>query len=255
MVKRVDYHIHTTFSDGEGSYKEVIDRARELNLESIAITDHFDPYDPNPSINNIREMDLIEHFSMIKEYACKKGQRVICGIETCTDFYGKIRLSDRVIKNCEIIITSPHYIEYGGSIIPGKYYDDKFWTAYKNKVINMAKGSGNILGHMESYLPYGSMLVPNTTTFEGRIRLAQKIANRYFDEKYIDELIDTLRVSNKAIELHCMTKSPRDWVIDKLSQNNIPMSIGSDAHALDAVGMIDWGIEKIKEYECIQYSI
>ncbi|MFQ9695537.1 MAG: PHP domain-containing protein [Zhenhengia sp.] len=41
----MDYHIHTQFSDGEADYKEVIDLSIERKLKSIAITDHFDPFD------------------------------------------------------------------------------------------------------------------------------------------------------------------------------------------------------------------
>ena len=37
---RCDPHMHTTYSDGLGTPREVLDRAVELGLDVIAITDH-----------------------------------------------------------------------------------------------------------------------------------------------------------------------------------------------------------------------
>ena len=39
---KMDWHIHSTFSDGQQSVDELIINAERIGLESIAITDHFD---------------------------------------------------------------------------------------------------------------------------------------------------------------------------------------------------------------------
>ena len=39
---KMDWHIHSTFSDGQQSVDELIMNAEKIGLESIAITDHFD---------------------------------------------------------------------------------------------------------------------------------------------------------------------------------------------------------------------
>lgn len=248
VLKKIDYHIHTDFSDGQPSYIEVLDRARELGMDCIAITDHFDRYDANERIRSITDDELLDYFKMISEYAEEINQEVFCGIETCTDFEGNIRLSDRVLNNCDLIITSPHYIEYEGDIKPGNYYDDSFWDAYKNKVLNMAKSPGDILGHCEGYLPYGRLLVPGKTTYEERQSLSRRIAARYFDDEYIEKLIGRLKISGKALELHCVTGTPRECLIDKAVENGIPLSMGSDAHVLSGVGNTAWGMGMIESY-------
>jgi HisJ family histidinol phosphate phosphatase len=245
---KVDYHMHTTFSDGEPTYKEVIDRAKELKLDCIAITDHFDPYDPNPRVSCIKEEDLLKFFVQIKEYAAAAKQKVLCGIETCTDYKGNLRLSDKVMKACELIVTSPHYIEYDGELIPGNYFDDNYWNSYKEKVLNMAEAQGDILGHAEAYLPYSKLLSHNTTTYEERVALALNISNKYFDNDYIDELVKVLKKSNKAYELHCATSTPREWVIEKLVKGGIRLSFGSDTHVLSKVGNISWAEQMLKKF-------
>lgn len=245
---KVDYHMHTTFSDGEPTYKEVIDRAKELKLDCIAITDHFDPYDPNPRVSCIKEEDLLKFFVQIKEYAVVAEQKILCGIETCTDYNGNLRLSDNVMKACELIVTSPHYIEYDRELIPGNYFDDNYWNSYKEKVLNMAAAQGDILGHAEAYLPYSKLLSHNTTTYEERVALALNISNKYFEEDYIGELVKALKRSSKAHELHCATSTPREWVIEKLIKGGIRLSFGSDTHVLSKVGNISWAEQMLKKF-------
>lgn len=245
---KLDYHTHSTFSDGQGTYTQVIDKAKELGLDEIAITDHFDKYELNEKTRSITDEQLLEHFSRIKEYAAKVGQKVICGIETCADYNGNLRLSDRVLRNCEIIITSVHYVEYEDEQIPGNYYDERYWESYKEKVLNTASGAGDILGHCEAYLPYGKLLIPNTTTYEQRKALSASVADRFFDMQYIDELVKRLKKSGKALELHCVTATPRESVIEKMVSGGIPLSLGSDAHELSAIGNTGWGVGILEKY-------
>ena len=37
---KVDYHIHTTYSDGASTPTQIIKQAKELQYDEIAITDH-----------------------------------------------------------------------------------------------------------------------------------------------------------------------------------------------------------------------
>jgi len=248
MLHSADYHIHSSFSDGQPDFRQILDRAKELKLDEIAITDHFDRYDEDERTSSITDDELFHHFDAIRAYGEEINQRVLCGIETCTDFMGNLRLSDRVYRSCEIIITSPHYVEYTGDFIPGNHFDRKFWERYKEKVLNMAMGSGDILGHCEAYLPYGKLLVPGTTTYEQRMALARSIAERFFDDEYIKELIKAVKISGKAIELHCVTTTPRESVIKRLVESGASLSLGSDSHALNGVGNIAWGISMLEKF-------
>ena len=41
MIKIIDYHVHTTLSDGILTPEDIVETARKLGLEELCITDHF----------------------------------------------------------------------------------------------------------------------------------------------------------------------------------------------------------------------
>ncbi|MFZ2538076.1 MAG: PHP domain-containing protein [Oscillospiraceae bacterium] len=243
----VDYHIHTTFSDGEKDFKTVIDLAIQKGLTEIALTDHFDPNDESQRNQMATYSDLKEHFDGIRNYAKNKPISVLCGIETCTGFNGELTLQKDVIELCDIIITSPHYIEYEGICEQGDFFNDGYWNAYKQKVLNMASGGGHILGHPEGYLPIKPMGTQGTT-YESRQEICRTICDRYFDKDYIDELSKRLVKSHKACELHGATSTPREWVVKQMAENGVTFSVGSDAHAMNILGKCERAYELIEKY-------
>lgn len=73
MKNKIDLHIHSTYSDGVLTPKEIIDVAKENNVTTIAITDH----------------DTIESYTKDNlEYAKKQGITVIPGVEMSTKYKG-----------------------------------------------------------------------------------------------------------------------------------------------------------------------
>ena len=72
-MKKIDLHIHTNFSDGLYSPKEVIDLAKEHDYDVIAITDH----------------DNIGGYLHIRDYAKQVGIELIPGVEISTNHKGR----------------------------------------------------------------------------------------------------------------------------------------------------------------------
>lgn len=71
MINRIDLHIHTNFSDGELSPKEIIDEAVKNNVSVISITDH----------------DSIDAYSSeLYDYAKFRNIKIINGIEISTKY-------------------------------------------------------------------------------------------------------------------------------------------------------------------------
>jgi len=64
-MKRVDLHVHTTYSDGTFTPQKVVDYAAKIKLAAIAITDH----------------DITDGIPVAQEYAKKFDLEVVPGVE------------------------------------------------------------------------------------------------------------------------------------------------------------------------------
>ncbi|MEG1206618.1 MAG: PHP domain-containing protein [Angelakisella sp.] len=243
----IDYHIHTTFSDGERSAREIIDLAREQGLQRIAITDHFDPSDLHQSNAGVTVDQLAEHFADIRSYSSGQDIIVYCGIETCMSDDGLLTLPEGCRELCDIIITSPHFLDRALPCVKGEYMNDAYWQAYKVKLLHMAAGEGDVLGHPEGYLPLKPML-DDGTTYLSRQQICRDISERYFDELFVDRLGDALVRSGKAYELHGATSTPREWVVEALHRKGVTFSVGSDAHAVNILGGNSRAMQLVKKY-------
>ena len=57
---KLDMHVHTSFShDGTASPRSVVERAREIGLDGIAITDHNTQKGVREAVEAGRELDVI----------------------------------------------------------------------------------------------------------------------------------------------------------------------------------------------------
>ena len=65
FFQNVNLHIHSTHSDGERSFDELINQAKKLNLKCFSITDHN-------SVSGYKDKDLSEIPNLIKgvEFDC-----------------------------------------------------------------------------------------------------------------------------------------------------------------------------------------
>ena len=234
-MRKIDYHTHTSFSDGRIDVSSWIRKAAEMGLEELAITDHYDPWDGHLSNRNATDTELLRHFDRIHECAAKSGITVYAGIETCTGMDGKLRLSKEVLSRSELTITSPHYVD--SPLLPsqGEYFCDAYWERYKKLLLAQAEGDGEVLGHPEGYLPVPSF-APEDDTFGKRQEVRARIAERYLDEDFYLGLASALKKSGKAFELHGATGTPRTWVVRLLAGEGVRFSIGSDAHDYPLLG-------------------
>lgn len=74
----IDYHIHTSFSDGFFSPQDMIQAANQRGIQEVCITDHYSNWKPALS-----EVDFEEYYSTIDEIRSQQSLRlkVFVGIE------------------------------------------------------------------------------------------------------------------------------------------------------------------------------
>lgn len=103
---RGDLHTHTSRTDGHATIEEMVDAARSLGYEYIAITDHSQRLAMTHGLN---ERDLAQHIEMIdKTNENLKGFRILKGIEVDILEDGTLDLADNVLKRLDLTVCSVH---------------------------------------------------------------------------------------------------------------------------------------------------
>jgi histidinol phosphatase-like PHP family hydrolase len=101
----IDLHIHSNYSDGQGSVEEIARRAKERGLKAIAIVDHSIelPFGLTEKKARMREIE-------IENAASLYGIKIYSGIECSINAAGEIVLPD---FDFDFIIASVHEFVYG----------------------------------------------------------------------------------------------------------------------------------------------
>jgi len=95
-----DLHIHTKWSDGLDSIENVVKKAKELNYEYIAITDHSPTI---PAGNGLSEEKLLEQWDILESH-----DNVLKGVECDILKNGALAYEDRVLEKADFVIASVH---------------------------------------------------------------------------------------------------------------------------------------------------
>jgi len=74
MTKKLDLHVHSTFSDGRDTVEEIIELAKRSNVDLISLTDH----------------DVVAGVAKITKLGKQAGIKVISGIEISTTYQGEV---------------------------------------------------------------------------------------------------------------------------------------------------------------------
>ncbi len=101
-----DFHAHTKYSDGSDSVEEMIEAAKNLGYEFIAITDHSKS---ERIAHGLSEDAMLEHIKRIRDAAKKtKGIRVLAGSEVDIMPDGGLDYSNALLKKFDIVVASVH---------------------------------------------------------------------------------------------------------------------------------------------------
>ena len=209
-ARPVDYHLHTTHTDGKNTIRQMTEAAASAGIREILFSEHVrhtSTYFPgfiNEIENVAREFDL----TLWK------------GCETkIMDFDGTLDCSDDIASACDAVIGSVHYppVELSGGKRrwPELSVEKALDLEFKLAMAIVARSPAHILGH-----PMGMTI----TTFQ-----VQPL-------EQLSELAAACRHSGKAFELnprYC--GDPKNW-IELVKQAGCKVSFGSDAHIDADVG-------------------
>lgn len=109
MKLKADYHIHSTYSKnkhGKSSIPQIVERANEIGLEEIAISDHG----PAHFLFGIKRNLISEAKSLVLEMRKKyPNMKILLGVEAnILDYEGTTDIDSEILKHCDIILCGFH---------------------------------------------------------------------------------------------------------------------------------------------------
>lgn len=101
-----DLHAHSKWSDGGSSIEELVNEARNLGYEYIAITDHSQGLKIAGGLTRERLKEKMKEIEMLrKKY---KDINILYGSEVDIDAEGRLDYSDDILKEMDIVIAAIH---------------------------------------------------------------------------------------------------------------------------------------------------
>lgn len=206
-----DYHLHTNQTDGTDTVDAIINKAREYKISSIAFTEHVR-----------KDTEWFDRFAdMVRESAERYTDiSVYVGCETkAVDKNGNLDVSDKILYRSDIVLGSVHRIPDG----KGDFHDFSTLTLYELADIEFELSVGMIEKSPIDVLAHpGGMF-----------------SSRYggYPIDYFREMMKLANIHDKAIELNSRyIKNTYDFM-QACAEINPKISIGSDAHKAEDIGI------------------
>lgn len=206
LIKKEDikgmFHVHTTYSDGALSIKEMADYCRKMGFKYLGISDHSKSAFYANGLNEERIKQQHEEINRLNE--ANKDFTIFKGIESDILQDGQLDYSDDVLASFDFVIASIH----SGFQMSELAMTERICTALANPYVTM-------LGH-----PTGRLLL-------GR-------------EAYLVDMIKVLETAARYSRIVEINANPHrldlDWRWGKQANElGIKTSINPDAHSTDGL--------------------
>lgn len=205
---RINLHTHTIFSDGKDSIKDIVNKALEMGINYLAITDHLTNSWKSGLMTPLNSTDKIEDY--------------LNEISECQEFLIDNNKNLRLFKGIEVDLgSSPNYIKRlikptKFEIILFEYLESSEGIAFARNLIDQWKKS-----------------VSSSEEFP-LIGLAHFDPSNFIYDN-LNVLIQFLKDYNIFIEFNSRYPQYYSWrnemFFKKLKEHNILVTIGSDSHS------------------------
>lgn len=206
---RGDLHMHSKWSDGKATIEEMALKAKELDYEYIAMTDH------SPSSRIARGLSVEKLYEKKKEVEAVnrklKGIKVLMGSEVDIKSDGSLDYPDEVLRDLDVVIAAVH----SGFKMERESMTRRIVKALQNPFVHaLVHPTGRLIGEREAY------------------------------EVDMDEVIKTARTYGKALELNSyyLRLDLNDINVRKAIEMGIKILISTDSHLPDQLGMMTLGV-------------
>tara|TARA_B100001093_G_C26840305_1_gene1020247 strand:+ start:266 stop:979 length:714 start_codon:yes stop_codon:yes gene_type:complete len=215
---RLDFHIHTNWTDGANSIQEMYDAASRIGLDAILYSEHV------RASSGVWYPDFVSKVKSLPDDPC----RAFVGAETkILNFEGDMDCPDEVFVHADAIMGVVH--RFPGETDAMLASSDKGLASEAidiefdlSKTI-MRSGLVHILGHPMGMSMRRFGLKPKRSIFE---ELAQEAAK-----------------TGVCFEINSRYHTDVAFLFEICSSKNAPISLGSNAHSVEEIGEITRELE------------
>lgn len=247
MVK-VNYHIHSTYSDGKATIKDYVQEAIRKDFNEIAFTEHLAvrPGSMEKLYYSIEPSKLEEYLSEVREVGKQfPVLRLKAGLEV--DYFPG---SEKILRDMlgsydfDFLMGSVHWI--GELCLDCTKFRKTFETAVREEgfdgfyvkylqllVRAVETGLFNIIAHFDVARNWG--FKPSDSLKRGELSVLEKVS----------ELKMAVEVSSKGLRNPVNEAYPTRRVFEVCASMKIPITLGTDAHNLSE---IDFEYDSIVKY-------
>lgn len=238
----VDLHNHTTLcKHASGTTEEYIEKAIEIGCKYYGFADHAPMNFDKDYRMNFSQMEDYEQNILTCKNKFQEKIDILLGYEV--DFIENL-IDEKVLKRkVDYFIGSVHFLGVWGFDNPsfiGEYKNkniDKIWEDYFYAIEQMAKsGLFDIVGHIDLLKIFKFLPKKDIRILSKNAILAIKKANMVIE-------INSAGLRKPINEVY-----PSNAILELISQNNIPITLASDAHSVK-----DVGFGKKEVYEIVKY--
>lgn len=204
-----DLHVHSNWSDGNGSIEEMALMAKSLGYEYVAITDHS----PSARIANGLSIERLyekkEELNSVRKKV--KGIRILIGSEVDILSDGSLDYPDSVLKDLDVVIAAVH----SGFKMERAKMTKRIVNAIKNPFVHfVAHPTGRLIGERDPY------------------------------DLDLEQVFKTAKEFGTAIEVnsHYLRLDLNDVNIRKAIDMGIKLVISTDAHSAGQLTLMRLGV-------------
>jgi len=206
---RGDFHVHSKWSDGSASIKEIAEKAKELGYEYLVIADHSQSMKFAGGLTPEMLINEIEEIRRVNEEV--SGITLLAGAEVDIRMDGTLDFPDEVLTKLDVVIAAVH----SGFKQSREEMTRRIIRALRHPEVDiLAHPTGRIIGEREPY----------AVDIEEVIAEAAKLGKILEINAYYQRLDLNDVYSRRAKEL------------------GVKLAIGTDAHHLDQLSFIRFGV-------------
>ena len=205
---RGDLQMHSKFSDGANTIEEMVEHAKGLGYEYIAITDHTKS---TRIAGGQSEKDFLKELEYIEKLNKRlKGFKVLKGVEVDILPDGSLDYKDEVLKQVDVVVAAVH----SNFKMNRQDMTKRILTAAKNKYVNIiSHPTGRLIGRRDPY------------------------------EIEVEALLQAAKDTGTYLELNCQPERMdlEDIYCRSAVEKKVKLSIDTDAHSREQLNFMKFG--------------